>query len=130
MHSESVGMTPKNTMDFQELIQRTSKIKGAYAVLNRTEGNKTWGVNEYTQGLVGDVGDLVKLIMAKKGYRFAATDTDKKLANELSDCLWSIIVIADELDIDLEKAFIKTLNQLESKISERKVIKTTKSKTL
>lgn len=115
-------------MDIKELSDRTIKIKGLYAVLNRTEGNKTWGLNEYAQGLVGDVGDLVKLVMAKKGFRFAATDTDKKLARELADCLWSLFILADELDIDLEKEYLKMLKQLEDKVTERKVIKSKSSK--
>jgi NTP pyrophosphatase (non-canonical NTP hydrolase) len=35
------------------------------------------------------------------------------LAHELADCLWSIIVIADEAGVDLEKAFFETMKEIE-----------------
>lgn len=118
-------------MNFQELITRAVKIKQAYNLLNRIEGGKRWKADEYLQGLVGDVGDLSKLLMAKKGFRFdQASDFDSKIARELSDCLWSIIMIAEELDINIEKEFEKTLAKLENKVSDRKVIKHKKSKSL
>lgn len=111
-------------MDFNELIKKSRQIKTAYDRLNREEGNKVWSASEYAQGLVGDIGDLMKLIMAKRGFRFSADGgLNQKLAREIADCLWSIIIIADELDIDLEKEFLKTMRQLENKIGERKVLK-------
>lgn len=115
-------------MDFQDIIKRARDIKESYQVLNRTEGYRTWGVNEYAEGFVGDVGDLMKLVMAKKGLRFVDEDVDAKLKHELADCLWSIIVIADELDIDLEQEFVNTMNTLEGKISGRKVITAKKAR--
>ena len=110
-------------MELQDLITRARVIREAYSVLNRTEGSRNWGANEYVQGLVGDVGDLAKIMMAKQGYRFADSDVDRELERELADCLWSIIAISDELDIDIENAFLRNLNQLEEKISDRKLLK-------
>ncbi len=113
-------------MEFKDLAKRAKDIKDAYAVLNRIEGARKWGVEEYTQGFVGDVGDLVKLVMAKKGFRFYDENIDQKLAHELADCLWAVMVIASELDVDLETEFVKTMDFLEQKIDERKVIKSKK----
>jgi NTP pyrophosphatase (non-canonical NTP hydrolase) len=42
--------------------------------------------------------------MAQKGVR-TVIDADQKLAHELSDCLWSIIVLSQLYNIDLESAF-------------------------
>ena len=111
-------------MQFQDIIKRARAIRKAYDALNAREGHKVWGVSEYTQGLVGDVGDLMKLIMAKRGLRFSAEENvSAALKQELADCLWSVLTIADELDINLEKEFLATMSKLESKISERRVIK-------
>lgn len=66
-------------------------------------------------GFVGDVGDLSKIIMAKHGLR-AMDDVDTKLAHELSDCLWSILVIASRHEIDLATEFMKTMDQLDTRI--------------
>lgn len=62
-------------------------------------------------GFVGDVGSLSKLIMMRQGYR-AGEDVEKKLSHELADCLWSVLVLADELSIDIVKAFGSTMDEL------------------
>ncbi len=67
------------------------------------------------QGFVVDVGDLMKLVMAKAGARPIA-DLDRKLAHELADCLWSVLVLADAHGVNLESAFLKTMKQLEKQL--------------
>lgn len=66
-------------------------------------------------GFVGDVGDLSKIIMAKHGLR-DMEDVDEKLAHELSDCLWCILVLAHKYDINLSKEFMKTMDVLDARI--------------
>lgn len=118
-------------MQFQDIIKRARAIKKAYEELNRREGGRVWGASEYAQGLVGDVGDLMKLIMAKKGFRFSAEENvSAALKHELADCVWALLMIADELGINLEKEFIATMNKLESKMTERRVIKRSRKNVL
>ena len=102
-------------MNFITIIRRAKKIQAEYKKYNLKKNQKPWTVAEYTQGFVGDVGDLSKLIMAKNRYRHI-NDVDSKIAHELADCLWSIIIISSELGIDLEKEFASTMNEIESKI--------------
>src|SRR3989338_1570084 len=116
-------------MEFHDIIKRARVIRKAYAELNSREGGKVWGASEYAQGLVGDVGDLMKLIMAKKGFRFSAEENvGVALKHELADCLWAVFMIADELGINLEKEFCSTMRKLKNKITERRVIKQGKKK--
>jgi NTP pyrophosphatase (non-canonical NTP hydrolase) len=68
------------------------------------------------EGLVSDVGDLMKLVMAREGFR-KIDETNSKLAHELSDCLWCILVLASEYGIDIERSFIEEMNKLGSKTS-------------
>jgi NTP pyrophosphatase (non-canonical NTP hydrolase) len=68
-------------------------------------------------GFVGDVGDLSKIIMAKHGLR-NMEDVDEKLAHELSDCLWSILVLASKYGIDLPNEFMKTMDFLDKSIDQ------------
>lgn len=111
-------------MEFKEIIKKAKKIKEAYAYLNKREGYRSWGLEEHVQGLIGDVGDLTKLMMAKDGFRFAdGNDAEAGMAKELADCLLSVIMIANELDINLEKEVLKNIQKLEEGISERKVIR-------
>ena len=65
-------------------------------------------------GLVGDIGDLAKLIQAREGVRHLADDVQKALAHELSDVLWMVIVIAAKCDIDVEASFATTMDEIEA----------------
>lgn len=102
-------------MEFKDILKKAKSIKTKYASQNKKLGRKKWHAQDYYQGFVGDVGDLGKLIMARNNLRHYKHQ-NVKLAHELSDCLWSILVLADELEIDLEKEFLKAkLNTLEKK---------------
>lgn len=98
-------------MELSTLAQEAKTIQEAYAALNQRAGHRPWGPSEYAQGLVGDVGDLVKLVMAKENYR-VAENLEATLAHELGDCLWSLLVLAESLGVDLEQAFLHTMEEL------------------
>ena len=63
-------------MEFQELKNRAKAIQGKYKEFNTKNGQDEWDASAYTQGLVGDVGDLMKLVMARNNLR-KAEDLDK-----------------------------------------------------
>ena len=103
-------------MEFKELENRALEIRMQYRALNKAKGHHPWSALTYTEGFVGDVGDLMKLVMAKAGYR-GGEQVDEKIEHELADCLWSVMAIAHELEVDLEQSFIKTMNELEARIA-------------
>jgi len=105
-------------MNLKDLSEKAVNIRQKYDALNIKSGNRKWVTLNFAQGFVGDVGDLMKLVMAKEGLR-KIDDVDEKLAHELSDCLWSILVLADKYNIDLEKDFGKTMAELENKIDSK-----------
>ena len=67
------------------------------------------------QGFVGDVGDLMKLVMAKNGLR-TVDDVDQKLRHELADCLWSVLTLAKLYEVNLEQEFLTTMAEIETKL--------------
>jgi NTP pyrophosphatase (non-canonical NTP hydrolase) len=101
-------------MQYEELLKRAVEIRTKYDELNAKRG-VAWNEQNLMSGFVGDVGDLSKIIMAKHGLR-AMDDVDAKLAHELADCLWSVLVLADKYNIDLASEFMKTMDQLENRI--------------
>ncbi|HEX4662158.1 MAG TPA: hypothetical protein VH144_00925 [Candidatus Saccharimonadales bacterium] len=103
-------------MTVVEMTALARQITAAYAKKNQADGHKGWALEQYMSGFVGDVGDLQKLVMAKVGYRHY-DDVDAKLAHELSDCLWSILVIADQLNIDIEAVYRQNMSQLLAEIT-------------
>ncbi len=105
-------------MQFKDLVVKAMQVKTAYDKYNQGNNGKIWSREHIAEGLIGDVGDLMKLVMAKEGLRHIDS-TDEKLAHELSDCLWSIIILAELYDIDLEGSFIKTMDMLEADIKNK-----------
>lgn len=104
-------------MNFQQLTEQALAIRTKYADFETKRNGREWTGEELALGFVGDVGDLMKLVQAKEGIR-AAENVDEALAHELSDCLWSIIVLADKYHVDLETAFVKTMGDLDNRLSE------------
>ncbi len=102
-------------MHFQELQERALVIRGRYAEREKRQHGREWTNEEIALGLVGDVGDLVKLVVAKEGMR-TVDRVDEKLAHELSDCLWVLLVLSKKYGIDLETSFLKTMDELEQKM--------------
>lgn len=103
-------------MNLEELQNRAIEIRDKYDKLNQLKRGVTWNEQQLMAGFVGDVGDLSKIIMAKHGLR-DMDDVDQKLAHELSDCLWSILVLASKYDIDLTKEFQRTMAELDARIA-------------
>jgi NTP pyrophosphatase (non-canonical NTP hydrolase) len=103
-------------MSYEELLKRAVTVRQRYDELNQAQQGLTWNGQDLMAGFVGDVGDLSKIIMAKHGLR-GMDDVDAKLAHELSDCLWSILLLADVYKVDLVTEFTKTMDSLEAKIA-------------
>ena len=107
-------------MDFRAIIERGLKIRRLYEEKEKQLYGSAWTSEEIALGFVGDVGDLAKLVVAENGRR-KIENSKEKLEHELSDCLWSVIILADLHDVDLEKSFLKTMDELqEYLLDERK----------
>jgi NTP pyrophosphatase (non-canonical NTP hydrolase) len=100
-------------MEFEALIERAVSVRAQYAQFERRQYGAAWTPEELALGLVGDVGDLAKLVMAEQGRRIIP-DSRNRLAHELADCLWSILVLAEVHQIDLEQAFLATMDEIET----------------
>jgi len=101
-------------MELQQLSGHALRVRGLYAEYERRFAKEWSGLNTM-EGFVGDVGDLMKIIMAKEGLR-RMEDIDAKLAHELADCLYSVLVLAAKYNVDLEKEFVATMETLEKGI--------------
>lgn len=103
-------------MELQDLRQRAIAVRTQYAAVERSRYGRSWTNEEIMLGFVGDVGDLAKLVMAQAGVR-AIPDAKAKLAHELADCLWAILVLADQYQVDLEQAFLHTMTEIEASLN-------------
>ena len=99
-------------MDFQQMMERAMQVREQYAKREQEQYSRTWSREEIALGFVGDVGDLMKLVQAKEGVR-GIPNADAKIAHEFADCLWSILVLSKLYEVDLERVFIQTMNEIE-----------------
>lgn len=111
------------SLSFKEISEMATEVRDHYNELQKQDGAKVWNAQDRMAGFVGDVGALSKLIMAKFNLRRGPENIDEELAHEISDCLWSILVIADELGIDLEQSYTKSIAELHTRIEREKANK-------
>ena len=103
-------------MTFSDLEKSALQLNALYEQLEIKRYGRGWTTEELALGFVGDVGDLAKLIQANAGIR-DIDDCKAKLGHELSDCLWSIIVLANKCGIDLEAEFVRNTRELAHHVS-------------
>ncbi|XVU26577.1 nucleotide pyrophosphohydrolase [Actinoplanes sp. CA-054009] len=96
--------------------ERALAIAALYDRHNLAAGRPAWGAEQFMTGFVGDVGDLAKLVMAAEGRRGDQGDpaaTRDALGHELADCLWSVLVLAEQYDVDLGAEFQRMTDGIE-----------------
>lgn len=105
-------------MTLDEAKQLALEVRRLYERLETKRHGREWTTEELALGFVGDVGDLAKLILAHEGVR-PINAPKEKLGHELSDCLWSILVLAHRCGVDIEREFEKTMNDLKQHVSDQ-----------
>ena len=105
-------------MEFKEIQNEAIRIRNLYHEFEKEKCGKIWSNTEIAMGFVGDVGDLMKLIMVKEGLRKNKNmkNIDQDLKDELSDCLWSILVLCNKYNINMETEFMNSMKKLETRI--------------
>jgi len=103
-------------MKYRELEESALKLNELYEQLEIKLYGRAWTTEDLALGFVGDIGDLAKLVQANAGIR-KIDNFKSKLGHELSDCLWSVIVLAHKCGIDLEAEFSKNIGELMENVS-------------
>jgi NTP pyrophosphatase (non-canonical NTP hydrolase) len=103
-------------MNFADLERSALRLNELYEQLEIKMYGRAWTTEELALGFVGDVGDLAKLIQANAGVR-KIDDCKAKLGHGLSDCLWSIMVLANKCGVDLEAEHSKNTGELIEHVS-------------
>lgn len=93
------------------MTEQARAVRVRYAEFEVRRYGRQWTTEEIMLGLLGDVGDLAKLVQGKAGVR-PIDDLDAKLGHELADCLWAVMTLADCYSIDLEATFGSTMTDL------------------
>lgn len=103
-------------MLFSDLEASALQLNALYEQLEAKRYGRIWTTEQLALGFVGDVGDLAKLIQAHSGVR-DIDDCHAKLGHELSDCLWSILVLANKCGIDLQAEFVRNTREISAHVA-------------
>ena len=98
------------------MTARALAIRSLFEEHEREKYGRPWSLQELALGLVGDLGDLAKLVQASQGVR-EIENVQEKLEHELADILWSVIVIGECCGVDLESGFIRTMGEIERNLA-------------
>jgi NTP pyrophosphatase (non-canonical NTP hydrolase) len=97
--------------DIKVLEQRAMEIRRKYDEMEKDHNRQPWNAIKLTRGFKKDVSELLTIVEQDMVDR-------KKLSHELADCLWSILIIARKLDIDIERSFWTRMGQFEQRFED------------
>jgi NTP pyrophosphatase (non-canonical NTP hydrolase) len=104
-------------MELEKIIHRAMDLRRQYEKREaELYGSPTASV-DIAEGFAGDVKNLVKLILAQQGQSEIA-NSKEKLEAQLAHCLWSVVVLAEMHNVDLERAFMEAMDRLENHLLE------------
>lgn len=73
----------------------------------------------HTLDLVSEVGEIAKALLEASDYGESPCQSTLALEEELGDAFFSLIALAESLDVDLETALEKALAKYESRLTEK-----------
>lgn len=100
-------------IDFNEIIQRSKRIRELYHQLEKQHHGSEWTVEEDALAFLTDAGLVGRHTMSKQG-RWPKENTNAELEHKLGECIWWLVVLADRMNIDMEEALEKFLSKTET----------------
>ncbi len=68
--------------------------------------------------IVSEIGEVAKEILRASNYGRKTPESRNKVASELGDLLYSLIALANHLEVDLENQLHKTLDKYRRRIAQ------------
>lgn len=97
--------------DIRILQERAMEISRRYDARSKSLDGTTWDTKKLARGFKKDVSDLIEILEAGNLNR-------RKLNHELGDCLWSVLVIARKLGVDIEREFWTTMEEIDQRFKD------------
>ena len=100
-------------VDFMAATARARHIRTLYRQLEERLHGSAWTPQEVMLGYLCDIGELGRLVMAAEERWLHDGNLLRELGEKLSECLWWVLVLADELGVNITKAFTTKMNDLD-----------------
>lgn len=106
------------TLDLNDVILRSKKIREAYHRLELLHHGSKWTVEEDALAFLTDAGLVGRYTMSQQGRWPAGKETLPDLKHKLGECMWWLTILADRMDIDLNEVTQQFLNKAETLLEE------------
>lgn len=104
-----------NIMDFNEVVERSVRLREQYHNLERQFHQTEWTVEEDALAFLTDAGLVGRLTMSQQG-RWPANKSNSELEHKLGECIWWLIVLAERMNIDTREALERFLLTTEKQL--------------
>lgn len=101
-------------LDFEEIKQRSLKIRARYHQLEQQHHGAEWTVEEDALAFLTDAGLVGRNTMAQQGRWPKGTEANAELEHKLGECIWWLTVLADRMNLDINEATEKFLTKTEN----------------
>jgi NTP pyrophosphatase (non-canonical NTP hydrolase) len=105
-----------NNMNLNEVIERSVQIRKCYHQLEKQYHEKEWTVEEDALAFLTDAGLVGRLTMSQQGRWPTNGDSKSELEHKLGECIWWLIILADRMNLDINKALEKFLSKTEKNL--------------
>ena len=99
--------------NFNEIIERSIKIRKSYHELELKQNSKVWTIEQDALGFLSDAGLVGRNTMSHE-KTWSKANSDEELEHKLAESIWWIINLADRMDIDIKVAIEKFLTKTEN----------------
>ena len=105
-------------MSFNRVVVRSRKIREIYHQLELKHHGSKWTVEEDALAFLTDAGLVGRLTMAQQSRWPLEKKTAPDLEHKLGECIWWLIVLAERMQIDPERALEAFLTKTEHPLKE------------
>lgn len=100
------------SINFEQLKERSLKIRKRYHELELTHNGSEWTIEEDALAFLTDAGLVGRHVMSQQG-RWPKANTEQELKHKIGESIWWLTVLAERMNIDIEKATAEFLSETE-----------------
>jgi NTP pyrophosphatase (non-canonical NTP hydrolase) len=100
------------SLNFEQLKERSLKIRAKYRELELTHHGSEWTVEEDALAFLTDAGLVARNVMSQQG-RWPKSNTEEELKHKIGESIWWLTVLAERMNIDIGEATEEFLTKTE-----------------
>lgn len=100
------------SLDFEQLKERSLKIRQRYHELELAHHGSEWTVEEDALAFLTDAGLVGRQVMSQQG-RWPKENTKEELQHKIGESIWWLTVLAERMNMNIEDATQEFLTKTE-----------------